>query len=300
MQKCCIKQLSGVLHSTKYESLLIALGLTTMSTRVNQSKLNFFNKIKLFDADFYVRRALTEQFRGTPIEHSFSSEIRGIFGEYSAEDSYQTWLAELETLEARIPQNFIKNRSKRVLHAVDFQRLHNRVANSALQSSGQARLVHTATLFMNCHLGVLQVLKNPLWTPSERTLFLQTFTGCDFVTPFNHKKKPACKFCPCKKADWPHLLLKCPNAISEGVPKVVTCVLAALDREDKNDLRIHNLVSTTDNPDDVYLLLMGIFKNQDFFSEHIKLKHSINKVTKITARSISSIECRWTEPLVIP
>jgi len=286
------------MSSTKYESILVALGLTTMSTRVNQCKLNFYNKVKLFDEEFYVRRVLTEQFHGSPIPHSFSSEIKDLFTEYGTEDSYQTWLSELETLDTSIPKNQMKARSKRVLYPVDFARLYNTITISALQSSGQARLTHTATQFMNCHLGVLQVLKNPLWIPSERTLFVQTFMGCDFVTPFNHKKKPACKFCDNKKTDWPHLLFNCPNATPEE--NVVPCALAALDRGDEKDARIYNIIQNSQNNDETFLILMGILTNQDDFSDHIKLKNSIHKITQITAQFIAKIESRWVQPIIVP
>ena len=41
------------------------------------------------------------------------------------------------------------------------------------------------------------------------SLFSQVLSGCDFLTPFNHSKKPNCRFCGCKKINWIHILFQC-------------------------------------------------------------------------------------------
>jgi hypothetical protein len=292
MQKYCLKQMCGVLPSTKYESVLLALGVKSMSARANQLKLNFFNKIKQFPEDFYVRRALVEQFNGEAIDYSFSSGIRGIFAHYTGHDSYDTWLSEYETLEASLTKKMFKSLVIKVCDTVDFEHCHQEAGNSALRSTGQARLIHTGTQFLNCHNSVLQVFSNPLWTPSERTGFLQTFLGCDFLTPFNHRIKPACKFCWLEGATWPHLLLSCPCALVAGQPAIIREVLNFLEGE---NAALGSIFRDTNDHDNLFLLLMGILQSEDHFGFAIKWKRSLYQVTKITAQYIQRIHSEWTD-----
>ena len=158
MQKLCIKRMCGALPSTKYESLLLSLGIKSMDTRSDQLKLNFFNKIKLFPKDFYVRRVLAEQFNGEAIEHSFSANVREIFYEYGEDETYCRWLPEYETLEIALSPKMFKSLVRKVCDSVDFQDCCLEVASSAFLSTGQGRLTHAATQHLNSHAGVLQIL----------------------------------------------------------------------------------------------------------------------------------------------
>jgi hypothetical protein len=49
----------------------------------------------------------------------------------------------------------------------------------------------------------------------KMSLFINVLSGCDFVTPHNHARKPRCKFCGAEKIDWIHLLFNC-RAIESG------------------------------------------------------------------------------------
>ena len=289
MQKLCLKRMCGALPSTKYESLLLSLGIKSMDTRSDQLKLNFFNKIKLFSEDFYVRRVLVEQFNSEAVEHSFSANIREIFWEYAEDETYCRWLPEFETLETALNPKMFKSLVRKVCDSVDFKDCCLEVASSAFLSTGQGRLTHAATQHLNSHAGVLQILGNALWTPSERTGFFQTFLGCDFLTPFSHKKKPICKFCGHECATWPHLLLSCPRALVDGRPRIIVEVLDCLQPG-----RLRSLFQYTHDTDSLFVLLMGILEIQDDFSYSIKWKHPLNKVTKITAQHIQKVHSEWT------
>ena len=139
---------------------------------------------------------------------------------------------------------------------------------------------------MRTHNAVLRLLRNPLWTAPERTLFFQIFTGCDFLTPFNHQRKPECYFCD-QKATPQHLLFECPLAYDEYNR---VAVLGSLEEATGNPLlfgKILQLIIMSDY-DALFLFYMGI-------TCPVKMK---NQVTKITSSALIKIKAAWLEAAV--
>ena len=102
----------------------------------------------------------------------------------------------------------LKNALKLCLDKVVFERGRKAMEESA-NRSGQTKLVLAGITRRHYH-SIMPQLK--VQVPRYMmTLYINVLSGCDFLTPHNHAKKPGCSFCDSAEADWPHLLFECPN-----------------------------------------------------------------------------------------
>ena len=79
--------------------------------------------------------------------------------------------------------------------------------DSALRGTGQAmEALQTVSQDSAYHLSPLLRCNIPRYSMSK---FVQALSGCDFLTPHDHNKKPKCRFCDHNSVDWTHLFFKC-------------------------------------------------------------------------------------------
>ena len=103
--------------------------------------------------------------------------------------------------------------SEKALHKLDFCRCKTAIMESASRL-GQGSRISNAIADREGHslLFNLQVDIPRYMYP----LYLQVITGCDFLTPFDHTKKPDCPFCKEKSIGWEHLMFRCSNCVNSG------------------------------------------------------------------------------------
>ena len=286
MQRYALCNLTGARRSTKYESILLCLGITKMETRVHQLKIFWYNKLKKFADSLYVHKI----FEYTMTHGRFRIELENIFQKYRIHPKYDEWLAECENPDFHIPKIQMKMRTDKIMGEIDFAASYQ-AARDSVTSTGQARMVVHATSILKAHHGGLCILNNHLWLPSERTLFFQVLVGSNFLTPFNHSNKPDCKFCNEKNISWSHFFCKCPDYQENQKPKILKQFTKALSTVHKSDRLILTRLSNPVDDDDFFKLCLGILSQNA--ANQIRFKKTVSKVTKISANLFTEINDRW-------
>ena len=102
MQKYSLRALTGARGATRYESILLCLGLTTMETRVHQLKLMYYNKLKTFDEDLYVHKIFKHKMT---TESRMKTELLSIFNIYKNHPDYEERLLPCEDFDCKIKKS---------------------------------------------------------------------------------------------------------------------------------------------------------------------------------------------------
>ena len=123
------------------------------------------------------------------------------------------------------------------------------------------------------------------------SLFINVLSGCDFVTPHNHARKPQCKFCGAEKIDWIHLLFNC-KAMDSGHTFFNHILLSVKNSEILNGHPKRNFLIRTlarlwnkKNYKDIFLLILGAnLKKFDLEYDNILealVRTAVDKFTRI-------------------
>ena len=104
MQKYSLRALTGARCATRYESILICLGLTTMETRIHQLKLMYY-KLKAFDKNLYVYKIFKHKMT---TESTMEIELQSIFNIHKNKPRFPRyknfWLEFLGMLNLKISE----------------------------------------------------------------------------------------------------------------------------------------------------------------------------------------------------
>ena len=229
-----------MLH-TKRETILTMTGVQSIRARYASLKLPQANKILLNKDVFYVKYIVKQNWDST---EGFGADIRAVFGEWEADDEFKLLCSDLPNgLAANESQKSFQKFMKNTMERLDFEHCKAALSDSAIRGSGQARLVDAATQRQLTHAMIPQ-LKVEI-PRHQMVLFINTISGCDFITPNNHAKKPKCKFCGARKVYWPHILFECEQRSTRGFTLIADFLraLSGAQMVSKNFMR--NILSQT-------------------------------------------------------
>ena len=137
------------------------------------------------------------------------------------------------------------------------------------------------------------VLDNDDLLPSERTLLLRVVCGCDFLTPFNHSKKPICKYCG-KPGTWEHLLFECTSSQRNGRSILLSEIFSNAISEELAQHDVSVRLTTLEQQKDfssLFQTCLGILPDGNSFRK--SNRKILRAVSKITAARLCSIEADW-------
>ena len=138
------------------------------------------------------------------------------------------------------------------------------------------------------------VLNNDDLLPSERTMLFRVSCGCDFLTPFNHSKKPTCRFCG-ERADWEHISFACPRFLDSGQPKLLSRILDGIADCHDHVLKLYFENWKSKDPAELFRLCLGIMQDGGHWEKSNKTVLRI--VSKITATFLCRVDDCWsTQP----
>ena len=194
-------------------------GVTRIRTRVAQLKLSFYNKLKTFDDGLYLKALMRESFK--PDRRSgLGHDIMKIYDEFMGFPKFQEEMEDfLDVNHVNDNYKMFNKSIKSMLEEIDFEYCIEKMAHSADVrggGSGQAGKSY-AYLSKEIYPSLCPLL---LFRPRhrrERTIFLRTLSGCDFLTPHSFKNLPKCKLCGRNGVGWKHLLFNCPKRDSHFV-----------------------------------------------------------------------------------
>ena len=117
-------------------------------------------------------------------------------------------------------------------------------------------------------------------------------SGCDFLTPNNHKKKPKCKFCECEKVHWPHVLFECEEV--EGATFFKKYV-SSLDCPGTQNVRLDRLKQILQKLwnekkfEDLFKIMMGSCLEQ----YGLNYSEIVHVIVAATADKLSHVDREW-------
>ena len=164
------------------------------------------------------------------------------------------------------------------MEEIDFKITKSALEDSARRGTGQAsKVLQTISQDSAYHLSPLLRCNIPRFCMSK---FIQALSGCDFLTPHDHSKKPRCRFCDHAATDWTHLFFKCNNYKTQILSKFKITNLHPQTRA-----KIEELVQSDNSAGLTDLLFCA--------SESPKYMSDIRILCPIVAKTCINIERDW-------
>ena len=313
MQAMCIQQLFGFYRSTKRETMLVLSGLCSMKSRIAQIKLCFFNKLKTFGSDLYINKIMSSSMdRACSI--GLRRDVELIYKAWSNYPSFVRVMGPYSTFDnCEIDQKLFNQLCRGVMEEVDMSACLSNIEKSALYGSGQALHVHR---YCNKILpSVCPLLMFEPRTRRVRTLFLNALSGCDFLTPFNYKKKPKCILCEKCPASWKHLLFECEGRVNGlTLTKKWTSKLFGLKYEFKpaqvdshnarcvrraasNSLELLQSLKETNNIEGLLNFAFGVCYHENSVPKPLRFPSLNGQLCEVTGAEIYSVQKEWLDKM---
>ena len=180
-----------------------------MKCRVAQLVLCAHKKLSvMFDEGYYLNQILEYN---SQYDNSLKKDVLSILETFpnNADDMTKLLLEYNEEITDAKQLKSFKLKLRALLEEIDFKRTREQLELSVTVGSGQAqRALRTVSKDKTYHLSPLLRCSIPRYSLSK---FIQTVSGCDFLTPYNFRNKPTCRFCNNNSADWTHLFFNCEN-----------------------------------------------------------------------------------------
>ena len=286
MQYKCVRQLFGFLPSTKLESMTAICGLPTIKMRMAFLKITFANKILNMTDGFYVKEIVKANWGSSS---GIGADLRSILESWDSPEIVEKCSALVNHQTPNTDKQFSSEISKMFLKH-DFEHCKHEIMESA-NRSGQAVLISQALHQRTTH-SLLPQLRVQV-TRSRMALFTNVLSGCDFVTPHNHAKKPKCKFCNASNTDWPHLLFMCPALDTQGF---FSNYISEMETEDpifvprfEHLRKVLNRLRDQESHTELYRIMLGI----DLEKYNLLFFKIIESLVSSTAKLLSRIDSDW-------
>ena len=249
-----------------------------MRCRISQLILCAHKKLGvIFDDQYYLNKILN--YNGN-FQNSLANDVQTILNSFctSEDDTFKLKIGYEEEILDSKDLNGFKKKIRSLLEEFDFKNTIDSLKDSTFRGTGQPRKV-LQTVSNDCayHLSPLLRCNIPRYAMSK---FVQAISGCNFLTPFDHSKKPKCRFCDHATADWTHLLFKCKKYHSQILTKLETDKLHPLTQQ-----KIQELVRS-DNHHELTDLLFCADNSPKFMSD-------LKILCPIVAKTCIKVERDW-------
>ena len=290
LQYKCLRQLFGFLPSTKKETMLVLCGIPSIRMRMATLKLAFANKIINMKNGFYVKEIMKTNWNSSS---GLGNDLRNLQTDWSSDP-------DIDQLCANLIQNQIgcdkhttfKSKLKISFERCDFERC-KRALYESVGRSGQTFLVSAMISNRTTH-SLSQQLRVSI-SRSRMALFTNVLSGCDFLTPYNHAKKPKCKFCGANDVHWVHILFECTETPNHH--RFFCSYLASLQTDDPVKVarftKLKRLLSRLWNQKELpelFKIMMGVgLETYDLCYQEL-----VDVLVATTAEKLSHVDSGWS------
>lgn len=232
LQGQALRRMLGFHQSVKYETVLAISGLTKMKYRFMQLQLQFWNRVKhVLDPNLYVSKIFMHNLtlaRTRGVQPGFCAHLHKLATKLNSERLFTeaTRNYDQSVKDSLFEPSQNRGKSFKTL-TVQIQGMCRKLntlevttglRHSALYSTGQAERLYGLVQVTVKRNAVLLAADAAFGAHERnlRTIYLRVVSGADFITPFNYRRCPTCKFCGAENIRTEHLLFDCPNLAGNG------------------------------------------------------------------------------------